>query len=720
MSIDISTIYYNVLKSHLDPKKFLELNNCDKLLNALFLLDNSISPDYENKMESWMSEIKKTAKQDLQDRHKYSRTSDELEQFRKLYTEDKSFKKSVNLYLSRIVRKISKQIENSEIIKRSEALKKLLSIGEFEIQVIFSLIILKRLNSKITKLPVLLGMYNDFDSFREVVFTRDKISFFIGDSNLSTISIIPKDSILIRSGLIDAGRFNTIAISDKLFNYFTNELADISTIHNLETKAGATFPLSSFAVSKEEIKLCTNLLESNRPCSILLIGEPGAGKTQMSRSLAQNLGKQALFIPVKECKGDDGLQIRKSSLRISTNIMEDFSNLIILDEADEILNTSMDNPFRMLNSSSSINKSWVNEILDSNKAKLIVISNHETMDPSTLRRFSLIIKFKKLNQEQRLTMLQNTLAENGASDILTIDEQMIFAEKAELSQGIIALALKDANAFSENVEDKKEAFLGIITNKHNFHNNSKLDLSKNEKSFSPEGFRMSISLETIEAKLAYYLDENNQNRWKPEQISLLFFGLSGSGKTSFAAYLARRFDKKLISISSSTLMNKYVGETEKQIRAIFQEAEATKSFLFIDEVEGLLKGRSEGDKKYEISQVNEFLVSLEKFKGVFMTATNFPDILDSALSRRFSDKIEFLPPDINGRVKLVQNYFSDQISCQSEELTHLLSSLEGLCAGHIKAVKNSLAYRENVSIEELYFELNKSMGTKRKAVGILT
>ena len=94
---------------------------------------------------------------------------------------------------------------------------------------------------------------------------------------------------------------------------------------------------------------------------------------------------------------------------------------------------------------------------------------------------------------------------------------------------------------------------------------------------------------------------------------------------------------------ASDLMSKFVGETEQQMAAMFAEAEAEQAVLLLDEADSFLLDRRDAQRSYEISEVNEMLQGMERFRGIFICTTNLMDRLDTAALRRFTFKIRFLP-----------------------------------------------------------------------------
>jgi hypothetical protein len=89
---------------------------------------------------------------------------------------------------------------------------------------------------------------------------------------------------------------------------------------------------------------------------------------------------------------------------------------------------------------------------------------------------------------------------------------------------------------------------------------------------------------------------------------ICLYGVPGSGKTAYAHYLANEIDRPLLVRRGSDLLSKYIGETEKNLAAMFKEAEADNALLLLDEADSFLRDRTGAYRRWEVSQVNELLV----------------------------------------------------------------------------------------------------------------
>jgi ATPase family associated with various cellular activities (AAA) len=130
-------------------------------------------------------------------------------------------------------------------------------------------------------------------------------------------------------------------------------------------------------------------------------------------------------------------------------------------------------------------------------------------------------------------------------------------------------------------------------------------------------------------------------------ITALFGGPSGTGKTMCAQILARTLNLELLRVDLAGVVNKYVGETEKRLREVFDACDDSSALLFFDEADALFGNRTQvrdAHDRFANIEIDYLLQRIERFDGVAILATNRRQDLDSAFVRRLRFVIEFLPP----------------------------------------------------------------------------
>ena len=122
-----------------------------------------------------------------------------------------------------------------------------------------------------------------------------------------------------------------------------------------------------------------------------------------------------------------------------------------------------------------------------------------------------------------------------------------------------------------------------------------------------------------------------------------FYGPPGTGKSELARHIADQIGKPFLLKRASDLMDKYLGETEKQIAAMFAHAQRQGAVLVLDEADSFLADRRDAHRSWEVTQVNELLTQMEAFDGLFICTTNLMEKLDPATLRRFAFKVRLDP-----------------------------------------------------------------------------
>lgn len=143
-------------------------------------------------------------------------------------------------------------------------------------------------------------------------------------------------------------------------------------------------------------------------------------------------------------------------------------------------------------------------------------------------------------------------------------------------------------------------------------------------------------------------------------ISALFAGESGTGKTMAAEVIANDLKLYLYRIDLSAVVNKYIGETEKNLRRVFDAAEDSGAILFFDEADALFGKRSEvkdSHDRYANIEINYLLQRMEAYRGLAILATNMKSALDPAFMRRLRFIVNFPFPDVKERKLIWQQVF---------------------------------------------------------------
>jgi SpoVK/Ycf46/Vps4 family AAA+-type ATPase len=176
-------------------------------------------------------------------------------------------------------------------------------------------------------------------------------------------------------------------------------------------------------------------------------------------------------------------------------------------------------------------------------------------------------------------------------------------------------------------------------------------------------------------------------------ISALFAGASGTGKTMAAEVLAATLRLDLYRIDLSTVVSKYIGETEKNLRRIFDAAETSGVILLFDEADALFGKRSQvkdSHDRYANIEVSYLLQRMEAYRGLAILTTNMKDALDSAFLRRLQFVVHFPLPDAAQRAEIWQRVFPSQTPTTSLDVAKLARL--NIAGGNIRNIAVNAAF----------------------------
>ena len=178
-------------------------------------------------------------------------------------------------------------------------------------------------------------------------------------------------------------------------------------------------------------------------------------------------------------------------------------------------------------------------------------------------------------------------------------------------------------------------------------------------------------------------------------VTALFAGPPGTGKTMAAEVIARELSLDLYKIDLSSVVSKYIGETEKNLERIFDEAAASNAILFFDEADALFGKRSEvrdSHDRYANIEISYLLQRMEAYDGITILATNLRANLDEAFTRRLQFAVDFPFPDEDDRLRIWQALFPPDLPRTGELDLPMLAQRFKLAGGNIRNILVSAAY----------------------------
>lgn len=521
-----------------------------------------------------------------------------------------------------------------------------------------------------------------------------------------------KESILLSSGLIKL---------DKGLNYFSRKLELLDGFEDLllkENKGPDEILESFFKISKrsqltskdflhlkKDLDILIPVLESAvkekiEGVNILIYGIPGTGKTEIAKVITKALKMQLYEINVEDRDGDPiSGQVRFRAYQLCQSLLQKSNGIVMFDEIEDVFPSVPS--FFFGPSRSEINKGWINNILETNKTPAIWISNcvHQ-IDPAYLRRFDYVLEIKTPPRNVRKKIIKNHLSEFQFNDIYLT----FLSQNEAITPALVSKTAKIAKLAVPKCKLSSEAVIEQVIN----------------RDFEIMGISKKINRRSTE-KIKYDLRYLNADTNLRELISglkrtpygrIALFGSPGTGKTAFVKHVAEKLNKPLIEKRGSDLLDKFVGGTEANIAGMFKQAISENAILLLDEADSFLRDRTSAQRSWEVTQVNELLVQMENFEGIFFCSTNHMDNFDTASIRRFDFKIKF---DVMGFdqtwrmfLQAVKEFGNPIENKLLNILKQKLRSLNNLTPGDFAIIKRQSRFKqEKMTVSELMHILEK-------------
>lgn len=401
----------------------------------------------------------------------------------------------------------------------------------------------------------------------------------------------------------------------------------------------------------------------------LFYGIPGTGKTAFACAVAKAAGLSAYLVKTADEEGD-GLSRsgRLGAYQLTQQLLRGRQDcLIIFDEVEDAFGNSENTLLSLLGGQAraSGEKGWMNRILEDNPTPSIWITNDAaSMDEAFLRRFLLPVAFmtppRRVRRQIAERHLGNTAVPHELLDELAGDSALLPAQ--------FSAARKLLNLQPQETPDivVRE---GIAACRRLLHGTATGHCRQSATAFDIAYLHLNGGISP--ARIGEALARSGRG-------SLCFFGPPGTGKTEFAHVLADALDRELVMRASSDLVSPYVGKTEQNIARLFADIDAEHSVLFLDEIDSLLRDRRQAHHSWEATQVNELLQQMERYRGIFIAATNLMTQVDAAALRRFDFKLEFRPLTHAQRLGLFARETLGEASLAKEIPTNIVRRLEVL------------------------------------------
>lgn len=544
----------------------------------------------------------------------------------------------------------------------------------------------------------------------------DLYAVIMGKNQKEIRKLLKKDGKLVSYGLFspDGKMRNDIleAIYEKdIVLFFTDLIKNEGKIDS--------YKLDSFSINQRKTNLAVQFLKSPNPCNILLYGAPGAGKTEYAKSLIKTAGlKMNSYKNEMEYENSDSVSATAiSRLNCYLSLKRDDS-ILVVDEAESVLKTTgnfMGMKFSLPQ------KGIVNKMLENSQNKVIWILNYtDELDESTLRRFTYSIRFNAMPKETLRSIAEDKFSSLKMPQPL-ITNIVDMCDKYQVtgaSVDNIVKAVKSMDYTSNNTEKIMTDVSSVL------EANSSLVFGKKKiRDTVKNTYNLDILNTTIPAPEIVEMIQNaitNKNEsfgQASDGIRILFYGLSGTGKTELARYISEKTGKKLLIKRVSDIIDKFVGETEQNISAAFEEAEETDSILLFDEADTFFANRENATHSWERTMVNEFLTQMEEFSGILICTTNLRKIMEPAMQRRFHILTEFKPLKKDGIKSLLSIYFNNFTF--TDQMIMDLSKFDTVTPGDFGSLSGKIRFmsKEKITPEFIIRELQNIQSEKQKNGG---
>lgn len=512
---------------------------------------------------------------------------------------------------------------------------------------------LDKLDREITKVLVRARTYEAWHEFLNLFPPCPGSSCYVRGKSLAAVlrvshatirNRLDRPSRLVSTGFVENHQDDDYQVSSFLCRIATMQGSDPAKMEAalLAPEPPSTLEWEDFEHLGSGRRLSGDLVEAasraKKGVNLLLYGPPGAGKSEFARALADRAGLSAVFVGSADEEGNEpSRRERLAHFTLARSLTaKSRRHLLVVDEAEDLMfDPASEN--RTQNS-----KLWLNRFIEQSAVPTIwIVNDNCRLGGPVIRRMCMAVEFKTPPTKVRERVLRRHLSQAG---MRLKDDEISSLAQIKLQPAVAAQAVTAAALTDQSADTVALVAEGIQRAMGQYESTPRVSC----KNFDPSFSSADIDLSTLTTRLS----SSGKTNW-----SLLLSGPSGAGKTVYARYLADRCGLEVLEKRASDLLDKYVGGTEKEIAAAFQESADTGAMLIIDEADSLLRNRETAERSWEASMVNEMLTWMERHPAPFVATTNLAEVLDPASARRFLFKVRFNQLDLERRRGLFHHYF---------------------------------------------------------------
>lgn len=368
----------------------------------------------------------------------------------------------------------------------------------------------------------------------------------------------------------------------------------------------------------------------------------------------------------------------------------------------------------------------------------IILNDNESIEEVTKLDFE-VIRNMDIENRQIITQYYHNLKSIVNNKMVEADKKFIEFLLTELTILVPSVKFKyydsiiEIDKMANDIEKFIHEDFDIIGKYPNIiinPNRKQKQASQKNKNLSNHKFEDVVGMDKVKDKLYDIIDQfKNEEKYKAWHIkpirAILLYGSPGTGKTYISEALANEIDATFIQKNISDILQKYIGESEKQIKNLFEDARERegKTVIFIDEIDSIAKKRNSSEtSEARNSVLNELLsqMSSQNNEKIFLIfATNALNLLDSAFLRsgRVDFKIEVPLPDFNARKGILELYSNKRPLSEDVDLDEIAKDLSGRNCADVELVANEAARRALKTGKEYIEQIDFKEAFEEQVVG---